>query len=157
MASLSLTDCDQEIDQRTLQTHLAGNSHSDLLFKNALMDDSRTIFSGLIQVAEEAQKTDAYQTNRNLLLSSTAEANSLPGLEIKANDVKCSHGATTSQIDDNELFYMLARGINRATARELFVFGFFEEVIAKIAHEELADGIRELIQQKFYEDEARNR
>jgi Fe-S cluster assembly protein SufD len=120
------------------------------------MDDSRTIFSGIIKVAEDAQKTDAYQTNRNLLLSSTAEANSLPGLEIEANDVKCSHGTTTGQIDEQELFYMLSRGIKKETARELFVFGFFEEVIAKIGNEELATSVRELIQQKFREDMARN-
>jgi Fe-S cluster assembly protein SufD len=156
MLSLSVTDENQEVDQRTLQSHLAGNSRSNLLFKNALMDDSRTIFSGIIKVAEDAQKTDAYQTNRNLLLSSTAEANSLPGLEIEANDVKCSHGTTTGQIDEQELFYMLSRGIKKETARELFVFGFFEEVIAKIGNEELATSVRELIQQKFREDMARN-
>ncbi|RME72741.1 MAG: Fe-S cluster assembly protein SufD, partial [Verrucomicrobia bacterium] len=140
MLSLSVADREQEIDQRTLQTHLAPNTRSNLLFKNALMDNSRTIFSGLIRVAEDAQKTDAYQTNRNLLISDTAEANSLPGLEIGANDVKCSHGATTAQIDDTELFYMLARGIKPHVARELLVFGFFEEVISHLDNEELAEG-----------------
>lgn len=157
MLSLSVADRDQEIDQRTLQIHQAGNATSNLLFKNALADEARTIFSGLIRVAPDAQKTDAYQTNRNLLLSGDAEAHSLPGLEIEANDVKCSHGATTAQIDDTELFYMLARGINKATARELFVFGFFEEVVSKIENEELAGRIRELIQKKFREEEARRR
>ena len=156
MLSLSVADRDQEIDQRTLQIHQAGNATSNLLFKNALADEARTIFSGLIRVAPDAQKTDAYQTNRNLLLSGDAEAHSLPGLEIEANDVKCSHGATTSQIDDAELFYMLARGINRAVARELFVFGFFEEVVSKIENEELANRVRELILQKFREEEARH-
>ncbi len=156
MLSLSITDRDQEVDQRTLQTHLAPNAKSNLLFKNALADDSRTIFSGLIRVAEDAQKTDAYQSNRNLLLSDTAEANSLPGLEIEANDVRCTHGATTGQIDETELFYMLARGINRKLARELLVFGFFEEVISQIQNEQLAERVRELIQQKFREEEARH-
>jgi Fe-S cluster assembly protein SufD len=100
-------------------------------------------------VAEEAQLTDAYQTNRNLLLSPTAEANSLPGLEILANDVKCSHGATTGQIDENELFYLLARGIDKPTAQKLLVFGFFEEILEKITNEELANYHRELVHQKF--------
>lgn len=155
MLSLSITDRDQEVDQRTLQTHLAPNTKSNLLFKNALADDSRTIFSGLIRVAEDAQKTDAYQSNRNLLLSDTAEANSLPGLEIQANDVRCTHGSTTGQIDESELFYMLARGITKTAARELLVFGFFEEVISQIQNEQLAERVRELIQQKFREEEAR--
>lgn len=154
MYSLSVTDRDQVIDQRTLQSHLAPHASSDLLYKNALMDDSRTIFSGLIKVAEDAQKTDAYQSNRNLLVSPTAEANSLPGLEIQANDVRCTHGSTTGQIDESELFYMLSRGIRPNLARELLVFGFFEEVISKVENDELASSIRDLIQAKFREDMA---
>ena len=138
------------------ETSCAPNAKSNLLFKNALADDSRTIFSGLIRVAEDAQKTDAYQSNRNLLLSDTAEANSLPGLEIQANDVRCTHGATTSQLDESEMFYLLARGINRKIAKELLVFGFFEEVISQIQNEQLAERVRELIQQKFREEEARH-
>ena len=149
LLSLTVAHENQEMDQRTLQSHNAPNSRSDLLFKNALQDTSKTIFSGLIKVAEEAQQTDAYQTNRNLLLSPNAEANSLPGLEILANDVKCSHGATTGQIDENELFYLLARGIDKPTAQKLLVFGFFEEILDKISNEELAEYHRELVQQKF--------
>ncbi|RKX36437.1 MAG: Fe-S cluster assembly protein SufD [Verrucomicrobia bacterium] len=154
MYSLSVTDKDQQIDQRTLQSHLAPHASSDLLYKNALMDDSRTVFSGLIKVAEDAQKTDAYQSNRNLLVSPTAEANSLPGLEIQANDVRCTHGSTTGQIDESELFYLLSRGIRPNLARELLVFGFFEEVILKVENNELASSIRNLIQTKFREDMA---
>jgi Fe-S cluster assembly protein SufD len=120
-----------------------------LLFKNALMDRSRTIFSGLIIVEEDAQQTDAYQTNNNLMISDEAEANSLPGLEIGANDVKCSHGATTGRIDQSELFYFLARGIPATKARELMVFGYFEEIIAKLPDAQLADFVRELVQHKF--------
>jgi Fe-S cluster assembly protein SufD len=147
--SLSVTEADQEIDQRTLQIHNAPNASSDLLFKNALMDDSRTIFSGLIQVAPEGQKTDAYQSNRNLLLSPTAEANSLPGLEISANDVRCTHGSTTGQIDESELFYLMARGIKPDIARQLLVFGFFDEVIQKVDNEELAQSLRKFVESKF--------
>jgi Fe-S cluster assembly protein SufD len=134
MYSLTVAEESQEFDQRTFQTHNAPNAVSDLLYKNALLDNSRTIFSGLIKVAEGAQQTDAYQTNRNLLLDPTAEANALPGLEILANE---------------ELFYMMQRGIPRRTAMQLMVFGFFEEVIEKIDSEELAENLRQLIHNKF--------
>lgn len=149
MYSLTVAEESQEFDQRTFQTHNAGNAVSDLLYKNALLDKARTIFSGLIKVAEGAQQTDAYQTNRNLLLDSTAEANALPGLEILANDVKCSHGATTGNVDAEELFYMMQRGIAKRDAMKLMVFGFFEEVIEKVDSDELADNLRELIRNKF--------
>jgi Fe-S cluster assembly protein SufD len=149
MYSLTVAEETQEFDQRTFQTHNAGNAVSDLLYKNALLDNARTIFSGLIKVAENAQQTDAYQTNRNLLLDPTAEANALPGLEILANDVKCSHGATTGNVDSEELFYMMQRGIAKRDAMKLMVFGFFEEVIEKVDSDELADNLRELIRNKF--------
>ncbi len=149
MYSLTVAEETQEFDQRTYQTHNAPSAVSDLLYKNALLDNSRTIFSGLIKVAEGAQQTDAYQTNRNLLLDPTAEANALPGLEILANDVRCSHGATTGNVDAAELFYMMQRGLSRRVAMQLMVFGFFEEVIEKIDSEELADNLRDLIHKKF--------
>lgn len=149
MYSLTVAEESQEFDQRTFQTHNAGNAVSDLLYKNALLDKARTIFSGLIKVAEGAQQTDAYQTNRNLLLDPTAEANALPGLEILANDVKCSHGATTGNVDAEELFYMMQRGIAKRDAMKLMVFGFFEEVIEKVDSDELADNLRDLIRNKF--------
>ena len=149
MYALNVPTGHQEIDQRTLQTHIGPNSRSDLLFKNALIDHARTIFSGLIIVEDAAQQTDAYQTNNNLMLSEDAEANSLPGLEIKANDVKCSHGATTGRMDQSELFYFLARGIPPKKAQELMVFGYFEEIISKLDNSELADHVRELVQHKF--------
>ncbi|TVP75714.1 MAG: Fe-S cluster assembly protein SufD [Puniceicoccaceae bacterium] len=149
MFSLTVAEEHQEFDQRTYQTHNAPNAVSDLLYKNALLDNARTIFSGLIKVAEGAQQTDAYQTNRNLLLDPTAEANALPGLEILANDVRCSHGATTGNVDEDELFYMMQRGIPRRVAMQLMVFGFFEEVIEKIDSDELAENLRQLIHHKF--------
>ena len=149
--SLTVAEGEQEFDQRTLQIHNAPHATSDLLYKNALLDHSRTIFSGLIKVAEEAQETDAYQTNRNLLLSPSAQANSLPGLEIEANDVKCSHGATTGQLEPEELFYFLQRGIPKRIAQQLMVFGFFEEVIRQFDNEELEENLRALIRSKFEE------
>lgn len=139
----------QEFDQRTLQIHAAPHAYSDLLYKNALLEKSRTIFSGMIKVDEIAQQTDAYQTNRNLQLSAESEANSLPGLEILANDVKCSHGATTGRLDESELFYMQSRGITPAEAKRLLVFGFFEEVLEKIDNEPLAESLRTLVHEKF--------
>lgn len=147
--SLSIPHEEQEFDQRTLQIHNAPHAVSDLLYKNALLDHSRTIFSGLIKVAKEAQQTDAYQTNRNLLLNDSAQANSLPGLEIEANDVKCSHGATTGQLDAEELFYFLQRGIPRREAQKLMVFGFFEEVIEQFENDELEEALRNMIREKF--------
>lgn len=147
--SISVPTGNQEIDQRTLQSHCAPNSRSTLLFKNALGDSSRSIFSGLIKVDKNAQQTDAYQTNRNLLLSSEAEANALPGLEILANDVRCSHGATTGKIDNDQLYYLRTRGIHKSLAQQLLVFGFLEEVITKIEREELRNQFRELIQRKL--------
>ena len=150
ICSMALTETNQEIDQRTLQTHAAPKATSNLLFKNALMGESKTIFSGLIKVDETAQQTDAYQTNRNLLLNRSAEANSLPGLEIEANDVKCSHGATTSEIDEEAIFYMLARGIPKQVAQELLVYGFFEEVLNRIADDTLAESARQMIRCKFH-------
>ncbi|HCR37004.1 MAG TPA: Fe-S cluster assembly protein SufD [Opitutae bacterium] len=147
--SLTVADDKQMFDQRSLQRHQAPNATSDLLYKNALCDTAKTIFSGMICVGKQAQQTDAYQTNRNLLLNPSAEAISLPGLEIEANDVKCSHGSTSGQIDESELFYMLARGIPKPVAQKLLTFGFFEEVIAKVDDPALADNLRLMVEEKF--------
>jgi Fe-S cluster assembly protein SufD len=149
MLALTVAEGAQEFDQRTLQLHQAPNTKSDLLYKNALRDKSKTIFSGLIIVDPDAQKTDAYQSNRNLMLSDDAEANSLPGLEIQANDVRCTHGATSSRIDPEQEFYLQTRGIAKSAADELLTFGFFEEVLARLEGEPLRAALRELIETKF--------
>lgn len=149
MLAVSLASADQEFDQRTLQIHQAPNTKSDLLYKNALLDKARTIFSGLIIVDSDAQKTDAYQSNRNLMLSDNADASSLPGLEIQANDVRCTHGSTTSRIDPTQLFYLESRGISPAVARELLVFGFFEEVLNRLENESLHAVLIRLIEHHF--------
>ncbi len=122
----------QEFDARTLQDHASPHTTSDLLYKNSLADKSRTIFGGLIRVEPDAHFTDAYQTVRNLLLSDDAEANSMPGLEILADNVKCSHGATSGQLDDEELFYLLARGIPKNVAQHMLVAGFLNEVVDRL-------------------------
>lgn len=149
MLALTIAHGTQEFDQRTLQIHQAPNTSSNLLYKNALLDQAKTVFSGLIVVDPDAQKTDAYQSNRNLMLSDDAEAHSLPGLEIQANDVRCSHGATSARIPAEQEFYLQSRGIAKAQADELLVFGFFEEVLSKIENSELHDRLAELIRRKF--------
>ena len=149
MLALTVATGAQQFDQRTLQTHQAPNTSSNLLYKNALLDTAKTIFSGLIIVEPDAQKTDAYQSNRNLMLSDDAEASSLPGLEIQANDVRCTHGATTARIPAEQEFYLQSRGINPENAHELLIAGFFEEVLNKLENEELKTTLRTLIQTKF--------
>ena len=144
MLSVTVAKDDQEFDQRTLQDHIAPGAASDLLYKNSLDDRSRTIFAGMIRVEPNAQRTDAYQKVRNLLLSDESEANSMPGLEILADDVRCTHGATSGQIEDEELFYMLARGIHRKTAQRLIVRGFLQEAIDRIGDPALAVALGEL-------------
>lgn len=122
----------QHFDHNTRQDHKVPHATSDLLYKGALYDKTRAIFRGIIKVFPKAQRTDAYQTNRNLLLSDRAEATSLPNLEIEADDVRCSHAATVGHLDKEELFYIMSRGISRREAERLVVFGFFGEVLARL-------------------------
>ena len=149
MLSVAVPSSEQEVDQRTLQHHGEAHTTSDLLYKNALYDKARTVFAGLIQVDEGAHYTDAYQTCRNLLLSDEAEANSMPGLEINADQVKCSHGSTSGPITDEEVFYFNARGIPSETAKQLITFGFTAESIAKIGHEAIETMVCGLVEAKF--------
>ena len=149
MFSVSLAAGNQEIDQRTLQDHLSPQSYSDLLYKNVLFDTSRTIFAGLIKVDEGAHGTDAYQKCRNLLLSDTCEANSMPGLEINADQVKCSHGSTTGRIAEDELFYFESRGIPRPSAARLIAVGFANEVITKVGCQPVEHLLTAALQARF--------
>jgi Fe-S cluster assembly protein SufD len=139
----------QEFDARTLQDHISPHTASDLLYKNALDDRARTIFGGLIRVEPHAHFTDAYQKVRNLLLSDDAEADSMPGLEILADNVRCTHGATSGQIDEDELFYLRTRGIPVPVAQRLIVTGFLEEVIQRLDHPAIAEYLHRLIEEKF--------
>lgn len=149
MLAVSVPSHDQEYDQRTFQHHISPGAYSDLLYKNSLYDESRTIFSGLIFVDEGAHRTDAYQTCRNLLMSNTCEANSMPGLEINADDVKCSHGSTSAQISDEEIFYLRARGIDSDTARQLIARGFCIDVISRLHHDATEAFVLNFLDQKF--------
>lgn len=139
----------QEFDARTLQDHVSPRTASDLLYKNALDDRARTIFGGLIRVERDAHFTDAYQKVRNLLLSDDAEANSMPGLEILADNVRCTHGATSGQIDEDELFYLRTRGIPTKAAQRLLVTGFLDEVIQRLDNPAIAEHLHRLIKEKF--------
>ncbi len=149
MLSISIPAHEQEYDQRTFQHHVSPSASSDLLYKNSLYDDSRTIFSGLIFVDEGAHHTDAYQTCRNLLMSDTCEANSLPGLEINADQVKCSHGSTSSQVSDEEIFYLCARGIAPAQARQLIARGFSVDAVERLKNDEIEALVLKFIDDKF--------
>src|ERR687885_2688595 len=150
MLGLYFADSSQVLDHHTLQDHIAPNAHSDLLYKGALRDESLTVFSGLIRVEPGAQKTDAYQTNRNIILGTDdAFAVSLPNLEIMADDVKCSHGSTTGQVDETELFYLMSRGIPRREAEKLVVFGFFGEVTGRVPLGGLKEKLDRAIEDKI--------
>ncbi len=134
-------DGSQHLDYDTYQLHAAPDTTSDFAFKGALRDTAATVWRGMIHVEEGAQKTNAYQENRNLLLSKTATANSIPGLEILANDVRCTHGATLSQVDREQLFYLMARGLPRSDAERLIVRGFFQDVLDRIEIEPVKDAL----------------
>lgn len=149
MLSVSIPDCEQEYDQRTFQHHVSEGAYSDLLYKNTLYGHSKTVFSGLIFVDENAHHTDAYQTCRNLLMTDDCEANSMPGLEINADQVKCSHGSTSSQIADEEIFYLQARGIDPVRARQLIARGFSVEVVERLGNEEAEELVLGFIDAKF--------
>ncbi len=150
MLGIYFADQNQVLDHHTLQDHISPNAHSDLLYKGALRDESLAVFSGLIRVEPGAQKTDAYQTNRNLILGTDdAFAVSLPNLEIMADDVKCSHGSTTGQVDETDLFYLMSRGIPRREAEKLVVFGFFGEITSKIPLKGLKEKLDRAIEGKI--------
>ncbi|MGI8826684.1 MAG: Fe-S cluster assembly protein SufD [Chloroflexota bacterium] len=139
----------QHTDYHTLQDHIAPNTTSDLLYKAALNDESRSIFSGRIRVEKGAQGTDAYQTNRSLLLSDKASAYPSPNLEIEANEVRCSHGASVGKVDKDQLFYLMARGIPREQATRMIVEGFFGDVLQREPVEAIRDNLAELIARKM--------
>jgi len=147
MSGFYFTNGVQHLDHDTQQNHLAPHTTSDLLFKGALKERSRSVWQGMIYVAPAAQKTDGYQANRNLVLSSQARADSIPGLEILADDVRCTHGATVGKIDPDPIFYLLSRGIPYPDAERLIVEGFFDPIMQRIPFE----GVRERFQAAILE------
>ncbi len=149
MLGLYFGDGSQHFDFNTSQDHLVENTASDLLYKGALDGASRAVFRGIIRVHPGAQRTDAYQTNRNLLLSPNAHADSLPNLEIQADDVKCSHGASVGELDAEAKFYLMSRGLDRVQAERLVVLGFLGEVLSRLPLGGVADKVTRVIEQKL--------
>jgi Fe-S cluster assembly protein SufD len=150
MSGFYFADGNQHLDHDTQQNHLAPHTTSDLLFKGALKGQSRSVWQGMIYVAPQAQKTDGYQANRNLILSSGARADSIPGLEILADDVRCTHGATVGKLEQEPLFYLKSRGIPEREAERLIVEGFFDPIMQRIPFE----GVRARFQQAIHEKTA---
>ena len=153
VTGLYLPDGRQHIAFDTLQDHVAAGCTSDLLYQGALLGKSRSVYEGTIRAWPDAQKTNAYQSNRNLLLSKKARADSLPRLEIEANDLRCTHGATVSQVDDQQVFYLMSRGIPRADAVRLIVEGFFQPSLDRLPKtlEGLRGRLVEAIAEKLWE------
>ncbi len=150
MSGFYFADGTQHLDHDTQQNHLAQHTTSDLLFKGALKGHSRSVWQGMIYVAPGAQKTDGYQANRNLILSPDARADSIPGLEILADDVRCTHGATVGKLEQEPLFYLKSRGIPEREAERLIVEGFFDPIMQRIPFE----GVRARFQQAIHEKTA---
>jgi Fe-S cluster assembly protein SufD len=149
MLGLYFADKGQHYNQYTVQHHAADHAFSDLLFKGALRDASTAVYSGVIQVDEHAQKTDAYQTNRNLLLDEKSEAVSIPQLEIGANDVRCSHGSTTSPVPEDQRFYLMSRGLRPEVAEHVLVTGFLHEVASRVTLPKVAEYVERVVQAKL--------
>jgi Fe-S cluster assembly protein SufD len=142
MSGFFFADRHQHFDHDTQQNHFAANTTSDLLYKGALIEKSRSVWQGMIYVAPGAQKTDGYQANRNLVLSKQARADSIPGLEIMADDVRCTHGATVSQLEDEPIYYLMTRGLPRIEAKRMVVDGFFGQIMDRIPF----DGVKQRFQ-----------
>jgi Fe-S cluster assembly protein SufD len=149
MKGIYFTDSDQFMDLDTRQNHLASNTTSDLLFKGILDDQSQSVWQGMIYVAPDTVNADGYQANRNLVLSSEAKTVSIPGLEILADEVRCTHGATVSEIDRDQIFYLTSRGIPRTEAEKLIVGGFIDEVLSEISHPEVKSAIQSKLLEKI--------
>lgn len=149
MSGFYFSNGSQHLDLDTQQNHLAPHTTSDLLYKGALKGSSRAVWRGMIYVAPTAQKTDGYQANRNLVLSNNARADSIPGLEILADDVRCTHGATVGKLEDEQLFYLKSRGIPQNEAERMIVEGFFEPIMQRIPFEGVRERFRSVLLTKM--------
>jgi Fe-S cluster assembly protein SufD len=149
MLGLYFASGTQHYDHRTLQDHVAPSCTSDLLYKGALKEASRAIYSGWVHIRPGATKSDAFQTNRNLVLSEHAKADAIPNLEIENNEVRCGHAASVGPVEDDTLFYLQSRGIPRKEAERLIVFGFFQEVLDRVALPEVRDGLSNAIEREL--------
>ena len=142
-------DRDQVLDYRYFMRHIGENTNSDMFLKGAVEDEALSIFTGLIRLEESAQRTNAFQTNRNLLLSEDAAAQSVPNLEILANDVKCGHASTVGPLDEDQRYYLMSRGLDQKRADRLQVRGFFEDVLSRFPEQSVAGPVRDRINAKY--------
>lgn len=143
-------DGTQHLDFHTLQDHLAPNTTSDLLFKGVLRDQAKSVYEGMVRVRQAAKGTNANQTNRNILLSHTSKADSVPMLQIETADIqRCSHGATVGQVDENQLFYLMARGLPKDEATQLLIEGFFQQVTNHIPEAAIREHVRQVVERKL--------
>jgi Fe-S cluster assembly protein SufD len=149
MLGVFFADGEQHFDHRSIQDHVAPNCTSDLLYKGALRDHSRAVYSGWVHVRPDAQKTNAMQTSRNIVLSEHAKADAIPNLEIEANDVRCGHAASVGPVDEDAIFYLTSRGIPRDEAERLIVSGFFQEVLDRVKIDEVREGAEQAIQDEL--------
>ncbi|MDP9298336.1 MAG: Fe-S cluster assembly protein SufD [Actinomycetota bacterium] len=149
MLGVFFADGEQHFDHRSLQDHVAPNCTSDLLYKGALRDHSRAVYSGWVHVRPDAQKTNAMQTSRNIVLSEHAKADAIPNLEIEANDVRCGHAASVGPVDEEAVFYFMSRGIPRDEAERLIVSGFFQEVLDRVRIEQVRANAELAIQEEL--------
>jgi Fe-S cluster assembly protein SufD len=149
MLAVYFGEGDQMQDFRTLQDHVAPATTSNLLFKGAVEDRSRSVYTGLIHIGKEAAGVNAFQTNRNVKLSADAWAESVPNLEIENNDVHCSHASAVGPVDEDQLFYLESRGVPPEVAERLIVLGFFEEVLDRLPVQGAVDLLRTEIAQKL--------
>lgn len=149
MSGFYFTQGKQHLDHDTQQNHFAPHTTSDLLFKGALVGESRSVWQGMIYVAPNASKTDGYQANRNLVLDRRARADSIPGLEILTDDVRCTHGATVGKIDPDQVFYLESRGLPREDAERLIVEGFFDPIMQRIPFEGVKNRFQRAIIEKM--------
>ena len=152
MLGLYFADGSQHFDHRTLQDHEAPNGTSDLLYKGALKGSSRAIYSGWVHIRPGATHSNAFQTNRNIVLSEHAKADTIPNLEIENNEVRCGHAASVGPVDQEALFYLQSRGISRKEAERLIVFGFFQEVLERVDLPEVRAGLEQAIERELERD-----
>jgi len=149
ISGLYFGENEQVLDYRAFITHKAPHTTSNMFLKGAVEDEAHSVFTGLIRIEEEAQKVNAYQTNRNLVLGDAASAESVPNLEILANDVKCGHASTVGPLDEEQRYYLMSRGLDRVRSDRLQVRGFFEQALGRMPHPELGDAIRAAVNEKY--------
>src|SRR5579862_5886150 len=142
-------DGKQHLDYDTFQEHIAPDCESDFAFKGALRDEATAVWRGMIRVEKDAQKTNAYQECRNLMLSPTTHAVPIPGLEILANDVRCTHAATVGRVNREDMFYLMSRGLTRSEAERLIVRGFFQDVLDRIELEPVRDAVTSALEARI--------